>query len=60
MNNLDYIWKNINSQKIKSYKYVVPLACLIHFKSLKVFCKVQLASDSLVIEEIHQASALKP
>jgi hypothetical protein len=58
MKNLDYIWKTVNSQDINPYKYAVPLACLIKCKCLKVFCKVQLASDSLVIEEIHQASGL--
>jgi hypothetical protein len=58
MKNLDYIWKTINSQGNKSSRYAVPLACVINYKCLKVFCKVQLASDSLLIEEIHQASGL--
>lgn len=58
MKNLDYIWKTINSQGKKAFRYAVPLACVIKYKCLKVFCKVQLASDSLIIEEVHQASRL--
>jgi hypothetical protein len=49
MENLNFIWKIINSAKNIKAKIAVPLACIVSYKGLKVFCKVQLASDSLLI-----------
>ena len=58
MSNLDYVWKTIHKVN-NSHRYLVPLACIVIHSSLKVYCKVQLASDSLLIEEIHEGNQFK-
>ena len=58
MSNLDYVWKSIHKLN-DSYRYLVALACVVIHSSLKVYCKVQLASDSLLIEEIHEGNQLR-
>lgn len=52
MENLNFMWRIVNELIIGEFKFAVPLACLIRYKGLKVYCKVQLASNSLRIEEI--------
>lgn len=52
METLNFMWRVINELKTGEFKLVVPLACLVRYKGLKVYCKVQLASNSLRIEEI--------
>lgn len=52
MDNLNYMWRIVNEMKIGEYKFAVPLACLVRYKGLKIYCKVQPASNSLRIEEI--------
>ena len=50
MENLNHMWRVVNELKVAEFKFAVPLACLVRYKGLKVYCKVQLASNSLRIE----------
>lgn len=49
MEDLNELWAMINQLSETSGKIIIPLACIVIYKGLKVFCKAEMFSNSLII-----------
>lgn len=49
MEDLNDLWAMINLLPQTVGRIIIPLACIIIYKGLKVFCKAELFSNSLII-----------
>lgn len=58
MEDLSELWAMAN--KIPEMKkIVIPLACIVIYKGLKVFCKAEMFSNSLIISELKERKFFK-
>lgn len=58
MEDLNELWAMVN-QLSESSRIIIPLACIIIYKGLKVFCKAELFSNSLIISELKERNFFK-
>ena len=49
MEDLNELWAMLNQLPEASGKIIIPLACIVIYKGLKVFCKAEMFSNSLII-----------
>jgi len=49
MEDLNELWTMLNQLPEASGKIIIPLACIVIYKGLKVFCKAEMFSNSLII-----------
>lgn len=49
MEDLNELWAMLNQLPEANGKIIIPLACIVIYKGLKVFCKAEMFSNSLII-----------
>lgn len=49
MEDLNELWAMLNQLPQSVARIIIPLACIVIYKGLKVYCKAELFSNSLII-----------
>jgi predicted solute-binding protein len=59
MEDLKELWAMLSSFPQNTQRVVIPLACIVIYKGLKVFCKAELFSNSLIISELKERHSFR-